>query len=169
MPIIKTKTTYLEMRSPPAWRIEPPSAGVEVLAASAPSTDDYLAWYRAVGETWQWTDRLQMATDELQALLDEPGVSVLLLRVDRQTAGFVEIDGRDGNDVEIKYFGLYPEFIGRGLGKYFLNAIIHEVWRSPRQRLWLHTCDCDSEAALPNYLKAGFEIFDEKVVDKVVP
>jgi len=169
MPTVKTKTTYLEIRSAPAEHIEPPFDGIEVVAAPTPSNDDYLAWYAAVGGDWLWTDRLQMEAEHLQAWLDEPGVDVLLLRVDQQTAGFVEIDGRNRDDIEIKYFGLYPDFIGRGLGKYFLNSIIHEIWRNPPQRLWLHTCDFDSVAALPNYLRCGFEIFEEKLVDKVIP
>src|SRR5438128_213916 len=29
-------------------------------------------------------------------------------------------------------------------------------------RLWLHTCDLDHSAALPNYLKAGFTICKER-------
>ncbi|MDP6557420.1 MAG: GNAT family N-acetyltransferase [Pirellulaceae bacterium] len=169
MPNIKTKTTYLEMRSPPASRIEPPCEGIEIVWAKSPSRVDYLAWYKAVGEAWLWTDRLQMEPARLQALLDDPGVVVHLLLVDRHPAGFVEIDGRESDEIEIKYFGLFPTFIGRGLGKYFLNAIAHQVWQHGPKRLWLHTCDLDHTAALPNYLKAGFEIFDEKFVDKVIP
>ena len=169
MPSIKTKTTYLEMRSAPVSRIEPPCDGVEIVWAKSPSRADYLTWYKAVGEAWLWTERLQMAPVELQALLDDPGVVVHLLLVDQQPAGFVEIDARNRDEIEIKYFGLFPEFIGRGLGKYFLNAIAHHVWPQAPQRLWLHTCDRDHTAALPNYLRTGFEIFDEKLVDKVVP
>ena len=169
MPNIKTKTTYLEMRSPPVSRIEPPCDGIEIVWAKEPSRSDYRTWYKAVGEVWLWTERLQMAPANLQALLDDPGVVVHLLLVDQQPAGFVEIDGRNREEIEIKYFGLLPAFIGRGLGKYFLHAIIHQVWRQRPHRLWLHTCDCDHAAALPNYLQAGFEIFDEKLVDKIVP
>ena len=33
-------------------------------------------------------------------------------------------------------------------------------------RVWLHTCDLDHPAALPNYLKAGFEIYDTKVIEQ---
>jgi GNAT superfamily N-acetyltransferase len=169
MPSIKTKTTYLEMRSAPASRVEPPCDGVEIVWAKSPSRVEYLTWYQAVGEAWLWTDRLQMVAENLQTLLDDPGVVVHLLLVDQQPAGFVEIDGRNRDEIEIKYFGLFPAFIGRGLGKYFLNAIADHVWQQGPQRLWLHTCDVDHAAALPNYLQAGFEIFDEKLVDKIVP
>ena len=110
-----------------------------------------------------------MVPASLEALLNDPGVVVHRLLVDQQPAGFVEIDGRNSDEIEIKYFGLFPEFIGRGLGKYFLNAIAHQVWQNGPQRLWLHTCDLDHGSALPNYLKAGFVIFDERLVDKVVP
>ena len=169
MPSFKTKTTYLELRSPPTTRIEPPCDGIEIVWSKSPSRVDYLEWYKTVGEAWLWTERLQMEPASLETLLNDPGVVVHLLLVDQQPAGFVEIDGRNSEEIEIKYFGLFPDFIGRGLGKHFLNAIAHQVWQHGPQRLWLPTCDLDHTAAFPNYLQAGFENFDEKLIDKIVP
>lgn len=169
MQIIKTKTTYVEMKSPPPWRIEPPCDDVEIDLVKAPGTNDYLYWYKTVGKNLMWTDRLEMDSKELRTLLDDPCINFYILHIQQQLAGFAEIDRRIDDNVEITYFGLFPDFTGRGLGKYFINAIIHEIWRRPPRRLWLHTCDLDSKAALPNYLKAGFQIFDEKLIDKVIP
>ena len=59
-------------------------------------------------------------------------------------------------EIELVQFGLVPEFIGQGLGKYFLNWTIDKAWSYDPRRFWLHTCTLDHKAALPNYLKAGF-------------
>jgi GNAT superfamily N-acetyltransferase len=67
--------------------------------------------------------------------------------------------------VEIAYFGLLQEFIGRGLGKYLLTEAVREAWRTGARRVWLHTCTLDGEAALPNYKARGFKPFKEEVFE----
>jgi catechol 2,3-dioxygenase-like lactoylglutathione lyase family enzyme len=56
-----------------------------------------------------------------------------------------------------------PEFIGQGLGSWFLRWTIEKAWSYQPKRFWLHTCTKDHPAALPNYLKAGFELYKEEV------
>ena len=63
-------------------------------------------------------------------------------------------------------FGLMPEFLGQGLGRYFLQWTIDRAWSYSPRRFWLHTCTKDHPAALPNYLKAGFAIYKEEVKDQ---
>jgi len=77
-------------------------------------------------------------------------------------AGYTEIDRSDFENVEIKYFGLTPDFIGHGLGWYFLNWAIDKAWDGGSKRVWVHTCDLDHPRALPNYQKAGFVAFDRR-------
>ena len=71
--------------------------------------------------------------------------------------------GADGV-VEIAYFGLLPEFIGRGAGRSLLAAAINRAWswRGTTTRVWLHTCSLDHPRALPNYLAAGFRVVREE-------
>jgi GNAT superfamily N-acetyltransferase len=64
-----------------------------------------------------------------------------------------------GGSVEIAYFGLLPEFVGRGLGAHLLSAAVERAFESGARRVWLHTCTKDNPAALPNYLKRGFVPF----------
>jgi GNAT superfamily N-acetyltransferase len=54
------------------------------------------------------------------------------------------------------YFGLMPDFLGRGLGKQMLTAAVKRSWEMGAKRVWLHTCTQDNPAALPNYVKRGF-------------
>ena len=62
---------------------------------------------------------------------------------------------------------LIGDFIGQGLGKYFLQWTIDKAWSYQPKQFWLHTCTLDHPVALPNYLKAGFTIFKEVVKDEV--
>lgn len=62
----------------------------------------------------------------------------------------------EARDVELAYFGLIPEFIGRGLGWYFLHWAIERAWFQGAGRLWVHTCNLDHPRALMTYQRAGF-------------
>jgi GNAT superfamily N-acetyltransferase len=86
--------------------------------------------------------------------------------VDGVPAGFVELDFRVEGEIEISQFGLMPEFIGQGLGKYFLQWSIDKAWSRGPKRLWLFTDSQEHPAALQNYLKAGFVVYKEEVRDR---
>ena len=169
---VTVRTTHLEMleNAVPVAPEAPPSCAVERMIR--PPLDEYRALFLAVGGEWGWTGRLLMTDAELAALLDDDRIEIWRLvsgpGSNTQIAGFIELDRRVPGDVEIVYFGLTPEFIGRGLGGFLLRWAIHRSWTSagpdsdaPTKRLWLHTCDFDSPAALPFYKKAGFQICEE--------
>jgi ribosomal protein S18 acetylase RimI-like enzyme len=82
-------------------------------------------------------------------------------------AGFIELDSRPTDnshdkEVEIAYFGLMPEFIGRGLGRYLLAWGIGKAFESDLGRLWVHTCNFDHPEALALYQRAGFEAYRQE-------
>ncbi len=165
MKSVPTKTTYLEMRSPPEQVVAPPADGVEVILMERPELEFYRTLYDSVGRDWHWVERKQLGDDELSGIIHHDLVEFYVLYVGGEPAGFCEVDCRVENQVQLMYFGLVPEFIGQGLGKYFLNSIVHKGWAKEPARVWLHTCNLDHEAALPNYLKGGFVVFDEKTID----
>jgi GNAT superfamily N-acetyltransferase len=169
MPIIKTKTTYLEMYHPPTSFAQPPCDGIEITKADAPSTEFYRYLYRSVGEDLFWVDRLILPDDELRAIIQDDRVVIYVLAVGGETAGYSELDRRQKDEIELVYFGLFPRFVGRGLGKYFLDWTLRKAWAFEPRRVWVHTCDLDHPAALPTYLKAGFAIYDEEIIDQRVP
>ncbi len=170
MSTIRTKTTYLEMLSCPMAVVSPPrQLRVDIHRVTRPTAACYRFLYHSVGSPYLWVDRQVMADAALQAILDDPRVEIYLLQVDREPAGYGELDRRTQDQVELAYFGLFPPFVGRGLGKYFLSWIVQRAWEGPPRRVWVHTCDLDHPAALPTYLQAGFQIYDERFVDQVVP
>jgi GNAT superfamily N-acetyltransferase len=150
--------THLEMRErPPTIEVAPPP-DVSIIEAVQPDVDFYRFLYRSVGYHLRWRDRLLMADDDLTAILHAPSTSMYVLYVRGVPAGYVELD-QQGSDTEISFFGLRPQYQGRGLGKYLLNFGIERAWDDGAGRLWVHTCNMDGPAALDNYLKRGFRVY----------
>lgn len=167
--MIKTKTTYLQMFEPPRVRIPAPYRGVVIERHESPSVDFYRHLYRSVGETYHWVDRIMMPDDELRAIIQDDRVDVWVLYVAGKVAGYAELDRRSPGEIELAYLGLFPEAIGKGLGKYLLNWVLHAAWSHKPQRVWVHTCDLDHPAALANYLRAGLRVYKEEMVDQRLP
>jgi GNAT superfamily N-acetyltransferase len=165
---VKATRTYLEMTRPDALRpsrVAEPYVSVERVDSCPPSVWRHL--YTEVGGAYRWTDRLPWTDDDIRAYLADPAVSLWTLTVSGALAGYFELR-RDADDgVEIAYFGLLPEFTGRGLGGHLLTEAVERAWASGARRVWLHTNTLDHPAALPNYLKRGFTIF--KTEEYVVP
>jgi GNAT superfamily N-acetyltransferase len=155
------KTTYVQLFAQPKRTIPQPRDGISIVHAQKPTIAYYRFLYDAVGRPWNWTSRKKLSDAALAAIIHDPRDEVHVLFVDGVPAGFVELDRRVEGEIEITQFGLVQEFIGQGLGWYFLQWAIDKAWAYSPQRLWLHTCTEDHPAALPNYLKAGFVIYKE--------
>jgi GNAT superfamily N-acetyltransferase len=166
----QTLTTYLEMLAPPVRpeTVPPAPQDAVVEKLSFPTRDEYLYFYRSVGDDLGWVDRRLMPPETLQHILQDPGTEVYVLRVEGEPAGFAELDRRHTGQIELVYFGLFPQFIGRGLGRYLLDWIIDRAWSYHPIRLWVHTCDLDHPAALPNYQRAGFTVYDQQWITQTV-
>ena len=83
-------------------------------------------------------------------------MSIWLLLVEGTPAGYFELKADDEGGMEIAYFGLFDEFIGRGLGAHLLTEAVDTAWSFAPNRVWLHTCSFDHPAAIPNYTSRGF-------------
>jgi len=123
--------------------------------------DDYRLLNNLVGGDLGWVDRQLMNDEDLSQIINHPQVNIFVLYNGDKLAGFAELDSRTGGEVYMEYFGLVPEYRGKGLGKAFLDWVIHEAWNSKPVRFLLNTCEIDDPKALPLYLKAGFKIMKE--------
>jgi GNAT superfamily N-acetyltransferase len=159
---MKVKITYLQMFARPERVVPPPREGLSVVHAKKPSVAYYRFLYNAVGRDYDWTSPRKLSDAELAALLNDPRLEVHVLMADGVPAGFAELDRRTEGEIELVQFGLMPDFIGQGLGRFFLRWTIDKAWSYQPRRLWLHTCTKDHAAALPNYLKAGFTVYKEE-------
>ncbi len=153
--MVPVKTTYLEMKERPAGGPLPRPPACEVTRWQRPGIEEYKKLFAAVGGAWGWSGRLLLADDALQEVLARETNEVYLLHSSCRVAGFAELD-RETRQVEIAYFGLLPEFTGRGLGKFFLDWTVRRAWAGGAERVRLHTCEFDHPRALAVYLKAGF-------------
>ena len=157
---IEVTRTYLEMRDAldlnPA-RSEDPRIRIEQMQDCSPSFYRHL--YVDVGRNYHWIDRLPWTDEEIREHLDQPEISLWLMTYDDKSAGYFELRKCEDDSIEIAYFGLLPEFIGRGLGKHLLTCATKQAWSDGANRVWLHTCTLDDPAAMPNYLKRGFQPF----------
>jgi len=119
----------------------------------------YRHLYVEVGKNYHWIDRLPWTDEQIAAHLQLPENSLWLMTYDSETSGYFELRKCEDGSVEVAYFGLMPQFIGRGLGKHLLTCATEQAWANGANRVWLHTCTLDDPAALPNYLKRGFQAF----------
>ena len=157
--------TYLEMTSPDQ-RTAPPEWGepATVVRAERPTISFYRYLYDTVGADWDWFERRRLSDEALAAIIHDDAVEVFVLYVRGVPAGYVELDRRVEGEVEIAYFGLVPDYIGRGLGPCLLGWGLDRAWSCGPDRVWLHTCTLDHPKALSVYRRAGFEVYDREVV-----
>jgi GNAT superfamily N-acetyltransferase len=118
--------------------------------------------YREVGRHYHWVDRLAWSDEQVREYMSNTGVSLWVMYRGGAPAGYFELAESGDGSTEIAYFGLLPEFIGRGLGKHLLSFAIDKAFQQGASRVWLHTCTLDDPAALPNYLKRGFKPFKKE-------
>lgn len=150
---------YLEMLAHSQRVVPAPRDGLKVLHSQMPSVAYYRFLYDAVGKDYQWLSRKKLSDNELAAIIHDSHNELHVLHVDGTPAGFAELDCRQRDEIELVQFGLMPDFIGQGLGKWFLQWTIDKAWSYQPRRFWLHTCTQDHVNALSNYKKAGFILY----------
>jgi GNAT superfamily N-acetyltransferase len=159
-------TTYLEMRSPDQLR---PKRCTDTPFQILEKRD----WrfnrdlYLAVGQIWSWNDKRIWSEEQWKEYGLAPELRTFGAYYDDSLAGYYELRRDDEGGVEIAYFGLLPEFIGRGLGGALLTSAIEEAWRTPSSvsRVWVHTCTLDHPGALRNYQARGMVIYEQETTE----
>ncbi len=144
---------------------EPAPEGVRIDRVGACPPSFYRFLYAEVGRDYRWTDRQGWSDAEIASHLAQPALTLYLLSVEGAPAGYYELLGQEDASVEIAYFGLLPQFVGRGLGRFLLDHAIREVAARGVSRVWLHTCTLDHPSALPNYLARGFQPFRQETCE----
>lgn len=154
--------THLQMRSPDELR-SAKAADVVITQAELPAPEFARFLYTAVGGDWFWTERLTWSYNDWLTYLSRPGFELWVAYVRGTPAGYFELERGNDGDVEIKYFGLLPAFIGQGYGGHLLSECVRRAWALGGQRVLVHTNTLDGPNALPNYLARGFRIAKETV------
>ena len=161
---MSTVTTYLEMRSPrqlrPKWCADERFQIREKMERDWRFNRDL---YLAVGQIWSWNDKRLWSDEQWKEYGLAPELRTFGAYYDNSLAGYYELRRDDEGGVEIAYFGLLPEFIGRGLGGALLTSAIEEAWSRRggivTSRVWVHTCNRDHPQALANYQARGMIVY----------
>lgn len=149
--------TYLDMRAPPTPRADT-TAGL-VLQRLTPDVGAYRRLFRRVGQDWLWASQLRRSDDELGAVLRSSAVETFALLSGEDEIGLLQLDFRVEAACELAFFGVVPEAIGMGAGRFLMNRAIERAWSSvPNiERFWVHTCTNDHPDALAFYVRSGFQ------------
>jgi GNAT superfamily N-acetyltransferase len=165
------------------------------MRAETPSPELNRFLYTAVGGDLWWTERLDWRYDRWLAYLDRPEHETWVGYDAGTPAGYFELERREAgaaaeaaagagagagaeSEVEIVYFGLLPNFIGRGLGGALLTGATKRAWalgaegaggRSGVRRVWLHTCSLDGPHALANYRARGYRVYRTETRGRTLP
>lgn len=154
-------TTYLEMRSPEQLRPKRADSRFQIRKKLRNDWRFNRDLYFRVGEPWRWIDKRPWTDEQWKKYAAAPELRTFAAFYNGALAGYYELRHDGENGVEIAYFGLLPEFIGRRLGGALLTSAIEEAWRlSPTPaRVWVHTCNRDHPQALANYQARGMIVY----------
>jgi GNAT superfamily N-acetyltransferase len=163
--VLEDTITYLEMLARPAGRRFPaPMETLALMRAEVCTVSFYRYLYDTVGEPWLWFERRIIDDAAVAAQIHRPTIEIFVLYVRGVPAGFFELDTAAPRETKLCYFGLIPDFIGRRLGPYLLQAAIDRAWSRPIDRFWLHTSTFDHPKALSVYQRAGFVVYARRSV-----
>lgn len=162
---LEVVVTYLEMGHRPNRPLAPHRGEkLALMRVDRPVPSFYRYLYNTVGAPWLWFERRLMDDDTLCDIVHHHKVDVYVLYVGGNPAGFVELDSREPEDIEIAFVGLLPEFIGRGLGHYLLDWSVDQAWDEEPDRIWVHSCNLDHPHAIAVYQRAGFVPYRQETI-----
>src|SRR5262249_54401851 len=122
-------TTYLEMRSVDQLRPKRAGAQFQVREKMNPDWRFNRDLYFRVGEQLGWIDKRSWTEDKWKQYAIAPDLRTFAAFYDDALAGYYELRRDEEGGIEIAYFGLLPEWIGRGLGGALLTTAIEQAWR----------------------------------------
>jgi GNAT superfamily N-acetyltransferase len=154
-------TTYLEMRSADELRPKRVDSQFHVHEKMNRDWQFNRDLYFRVGEQWDWIDKRSWTPDKWKEYATAPELRTFAGYYADALAGYYELRRDSEAGIEIAYFGLVPEWIGRGLGGALLTSAIEVAWgMEPNpSRVWVHTCNRDHPQALANYQARGMVVY----------
>lgn len=168
--------TFMEMLNPPPGREVEPRADLKLERVLSPGIEAYRDLFRRVGTDWMWNSRLRLDDAMLAAILADPAVELYMPHRHGDPVGILELDFREAPSVELAFFGLVPQAMGVGIGRWLMDRALDLAWRDGIDRVWLHTCTFDHPAALDFYRRSGFvpyarklEMFPDPRLDGILP
>ncbi|MYZ49466.1 GNAT family N-acetyltransferase [Propylenella binzhouense] len=166
---VEAVITRLEMTEPPAsFPPQPAGPRLALVKAERIPLHFYRYLYENVGRPWLWLERAGISDAELAERIHKPGVEIHVLYAEGAPAGYFELEA--GLEVvTLVYFGLFPEWIGHGIGPWLLGAAIRQAFSFGPATVRVNTCTLDHPAALPLYQRLGFVPVSRQTAALLVP
>lgn len=161
---IAAVVTYLEMRERPETKVlqSTPSGGT-LRRVEEPQLEWYRDLYRRIGANLLWFSALTLTDEELSTKITRPGIEIYAFTLNGADEGLLELDFRQPGECELGFFGVTPDAVGTGAGKFMMAHAIERAWSREIERFWLHTCTLDHPNALPFYMRAGFTAYKREI------
>lgn len=159
MAVTQITTWFLEMTSPDQLRPgRAPRQDAVLTRVGRPCPEFSRFFYRAVGGSWYWIDRIEWTYEQWQTWAEQ--VETWAAYVDGTPAGYFELQDRRVGEgsVNIALFGLLPWAIGQGIGGWLLTRAVERAWELGPRMVTVNTCSMDGPHALANYQARGFTI-----------
>src|SRR5579863_2763647 len=130
MALLDDVITYLEMHERPTTPRIPAPSGLKLalMRAEDCTVSFYRYLYETVGTPWLWYERRLIDDAALAATIGKPSTEIFVLYASGVPAGYFELGAEAARETELCYFGLIPQFIGRRLGPFLLQAAIERAW-----------------------------------------
>ncbi|WP_291299143.1 GNAT family N-acetyltransferase [Elioraea sp.] len=162
---IATVVTHLEMTTRPSHAfVAQQRPGWSLRHETSLSPESYRALFRRIGEPWLWFSRLSLGDEQLTNHLADPASLIWVFESEGEDAGLVELSWREPGTCELVFFGVIPDLIGSGAGRFMMSHAILAAWARPQvTRVTVHTCTLDHPSALPFYMRAGFRPVRQQV------
>lgn len=154
---VAVHVTRLEMVSPSSVAVPVP-AGIRlaIMLAENMPLHLYRYLYEIIGKPHHWMLRRTQSDEVVSEIIKAEETRILMLYVDGCPAGFAEMRLNLPESVDLHYFGLMPDYQGRGLAKFFFSEVLAAAWSHNPQKLCLETNTLDSPRALQLYQRMGF-------------
>lgn len=164
MPATRTYLQQLSVTDLVPARV--PELPVEITRVEQPAPEFCRFLYATVGAEHHWVDRLSWTKRDWSDRLRRAGLEVWVCWLRGAPVGYAELHGTVAEretQVELAYFGLFPDYLGQGLGGQLLTTALRRAWSlsnrhtdfSPVSRVWVHTTTLDGPHALANYKARG--------------
>jgi len=165
---VKFEKIYLELtakdfRSPPAEHTRTVMPSLELI--EKPPYELYRKWHDDVGRPFSWHTRPRINDrTKIEALLNQPGVEMILLRNNGVAVGYSLTEREPDGAVEISDFGFLPKLTGKGLGTVFFPLIVQRLIDSGATRIWLSTRSTNHPKVSEFYQRFGFKEYKRESV-----
>ncbi len=162
---IKVKRNYLEIKSlSELVEVKKPLENLILQKVDPPNFQLNKFFYKEIGKNHRWKDRLVWSDKNWIDYLNTVGISTYILKYKKDLVGYFEqIFHKNDFEIEIAFFGILEEYIGKKLGSYLLSEAIKNSFQCGSKRVWVHTCSLDHKNALSNYLSRGMQIYKTEI------